>query len=141
VGYNDINLDCPRGKVDNFTVEESNSGNGKLGVKAGLITLPEAVLAGVSTNRHDAYRNYFFDSGSPSGFWTMTPVKTDSNDPYIAVVYGTTINTAYARNGRSNGSPISSGNSNKIRPVVSLIHDTYIVSGEGTKLSPFVLEW
>lgn len=141
VDYHAINLDCPRGKVDNFTVAETSNGNGRTSAKAGLITLPEAVLAGVSTKNHDTYYNYFFDSGSLSYFWTMTPLRTDSNDPYIATIYGTSIDATYARNGRSNGSPISSGNSTKVRPVISLIHDTYVVSGEGTKLSPFILEW
>lgn len=141
VSFSSIELGCPRGKIDNFTAEETSTGNGRLDVKAGLITLPEAILAGVSTNSHNTYFNYFFDSGSLSYFWTMTPVRTDSNDPYIATIFGTSIDASYASNGRSNGSSMNSGNDTRLRPMISLIHNTYIASGEGTKSSPYILEW
>ncbi len=109
---------------DSFTVDEAN-GNGKLTYPVGLITVDEALYAGASTLGGDS-RIYVSTSGAD--YWTMSPSYTfydGAGGTYLTGGLITTGSTNYSR---------------LVRPMVSLKYGAKIVSGEGTKTNPYVVE-
>ena len=126
-------LDCPRGKIDMFTVSTVN-GNGKLKHKIGLPTADELVLVG--TGRKTYLNTYHEVTTLTPAYFTadtqgiMYYDATNSyGKPYTGIkIYGT-------------GQGGDQNSSQQVKPVVALIHNTYVASGDGTIASPYILEW
>ncbi len=66
-------LACPN-KVDAYTVDDTTNGNGALSEKIGLLTVDEAVMAGlvpaISNSSNYLYTNSSYWLGSPFGFYS-----------------------------------------------------------------------
>ena len=106
---------------DKFT-KSTTLGNGKLTKMIGLITSDEAMYAGGATSANNEYYLY-----SGAWYWTMAPSSF-------------TPGRAFVRSVNDEGSLYSDyvGNSNAVRPVVSLKSDA-ISGGSGTAASPFLV--
>ena len=126
-------LDCPRGEIDMFTVSTEN-GNGKLKHKVALPTADELVLVGTGRK---TYLNTYHEitTLTPAYFIADTQgimyydATTSYGKPYTGIkIYG----TGYT--------PDQQG-AQQVKPVVALIHNTYVASGNGTIASPYILEW
>ena len=106
---------------DKFT-KSTTLGNGKLTKMIGLITSDEAMYAGGATSANNEYYLY-----SGAWYWTMAPSSFASG-------------RAFVRSVNDDGSLYSDyvGNSNAVRPVVSLKSDA-ISGGSGTAASPFLV--
>jgi hypothetical protein len=115
-------LDCR--KVDAFTVEESDIGNGKLSHKVGLVTVDELTLSGAVSS--DAYL------ASSTQYWTMSPRSGAS-----AYGFSTSMYTVWS-SGITSSQTASS--TTGYRPVVSLKAGAEVVKGDGTKANPYILK-
>lgn len=110
-------------KNDAYTKDDIINGNGDLTYKIGLLTVDEISYAGgaISSNNFYLYTGKYWSSASPRDF------RTD-----------------YAFNFRvySNGSLGNDGIvvGEGIRPAVSLVSKTSVISGDGTAENPYVVE-
>ena len=132
-------LICPNdndgGKLSKFTVDDTVNGNGNLDYKIGLLTADEMVLAGMAT--YSVYYNNNYDenpvtsylrSNANDYYWTLSPaIFLDG----LAKVWTYTDYAMMDGNG--------DGESDALRPVVSLKSATTISGGNGTASSPFVV--
>jgi hypothetical protein len=140
-------IDCER-KADRFTVN-NNYGNKALTYPVALPTADEYVLAGggyeesyygLDTEDHTNHRVRFDNLGyydapwtynKNTNTWTMTPLHTDTGSYHMAAASPTGLyrTTSYA------------WNKPDLRPVIALIHNTYVAQGDGTLADPYILEW
>ena len=112
---NFTDLSCPN-KIDSFTVNESEHGNGALDYPVGLLTYQEAYLMGSSARTTGSY------------YWLLSP-------NYFT--YGSADgNRVYSSGGLGFDSV---DNSNGVRPAVSLNPGTEYASGDGSVDNPFVV--
>ena len=132
-------LICPKdndgGKLSKFTVNDMVNGNGSLDYKIGLLTADEMVLAGMAA--YPVYTNNNYDKNSVTSYlrsntnyaaWTLSPVGFSGDDASVWLAFA---------DGGLNGGGV--GNSDALRPVVSLKSATTISGGNGTASSPFVI--
>ena len=106
--------------------------NGKLENPIGLITIDEAVLAGLYFTAKNTVNNFL---NTERFYWTMTPylyaVTRYESKAYVYLIYP----AGYVGD-------FSSGfvtNVNGVRPVINLRADVQIVSGDGTASNPYVI--
>lgn len=106
--------------------------NGKLENPIGLITIDEAVLAGLYFTAKNTVNNFL---NTERLYWTMTPylyaVTRYESKAYVYLIYS----AGYVGD-------FSSGfvtNVNGVRPVINLRADVQIVSGDGTASNPYVI--
>ena len=130
---NMLTLTCQRQVVDLYTTSSANNGNKQLKYPIALLTADELALAGSgeSNNRtpstistyssNYSYRSYLESYGIPA--WLMSP--TDKK---------TTMTMSFGLSGASVDS-----SQTYTRPVISLIHDVYVVSGNGTATKPWII--
>ena len=122
---NVINLNCPR-KIDSFTVNESEKGNGALTYPVGMLTKQEALIIG-HTVRHIGWH-----------YWLLSPFDFALRPDKFFNVY-----TSAARNSRINpqGDVIGDNVTSVagVRPVISLKRGIEYLSGDGSENSPFVI--
>ena len=108
------NLTCPN-ELDRFTISVQN-GNGKNGKKVGLLTVGEAHITGKTVlNSKEAY-------------WLMTPATIDNEGVKNFIV---------DENGALATDHVSENHG--IRPVISLVADTKVSTGDGTLTTPYVI--
>jgi len=108
---------------DQFGV--SGNGNGSLLHPVGLLSVDEAILGGypcISDEPHTPFTWLANDN-----FWLMTPITPTQN---FGVCHGN-------MNMRPCWSPLSTNQ--LIRPVISLLPDTRISSGNGTRDNPYIV--
>ena len=95
--------------------------------KIGLLTVDEAIVAGISVNKQNT-SNYLYNEEIKNEYFLMSSAKIDGG-----VYYPFVINT--------NGTIITSTSgllSKGVRPVINIIKNSYI-DGEGTKDNPYIL--
>ena len=118
---------CPQTN-DLFTITTSQHGNKLLTAPIGLLTLDELAYGGgvFSTINNNYYLN------DNTFYWTMTPVAfISASDTYGAHL---------AANDASYTLQYYSNYSLGVRPVINLSSDVEIISGDGTKDSPYVVK-
>ena len=116
-------LECPNIR-DAFTKSAEN-GNGQLGYKVGLITMSEAMLAGVPHWSTEASETNYLYTGQT--FWTISPYMYGASYAGQGIITGTIASTGvYATSG--------------LRPVVTLKAGMNFISGTGLKTSPYIVE-
>lgn len=117
-------LICPDGQ----NVAEATT----LNIKTGLITADEATFAGSGPasdpNGSTAYQNSFLNAGH--NFWTMSPHSIAANGN--ARMFYINANGALANSHVAYADYY-------IRPVITIVNNTYIYSGTGTKEDPWLL--
>jgi len=143
---NKANNDYSRYTVNEHTTSLTNvTTNGDLTYPIGLISADEIVLAGGwngAGTRGNAsfylYHDFGTEIGTHVGWWTMTPKYFKSvRNRYEAGIYLSqenssvhlSLNTQYL------------ADQNVIRPVVNLKSDTIVIEGDGTKETPYQLEY
>ena len=132
-GYNRLytthqpNLTCTN-KNDSFTVNESNTGNGKLTYPVGLLTSDETMLSGmVGGGGYGTWKNYLHNN---SNWWFGTPsYYIDSYDNKASEFL---FNQVGLRSDTVN-------DSTGVRPAISLKHGMKIKSGDGSSIKPYVI--
>lgn len=92
--------------------------------KIGLLSLDEALYAGLSVNGENK-NNYLYNEKN-NNWWTMTSAKIDGENYYPFVI----------RNDGSVASDINANNSQGIRPVINLSFSLK-VEGDGTQENPY----
>ena len=114
---NSTDLSCPN-KIDSFTVNESEHGNGALDYPVGLLTRQEAYLMGTS--------------GRTTGlsYWLLSPYSFDYYGGYARGYYVVSTGTL--------GSDYVDDTVG-VRPAVSLNPGTEYASGDGSVTNPFVV--
>ena len=117
-----ISLTCD--KQDKFSISTS-IGNGKLTYPIALITADEIALAGGRTG----YKNLNFYLRTDNTYNTMSPSRFDSNEGTARVFY------LYPTGALSNWSSVRYAYG--IRPVINLISNVSIKSGDGTMDNPY----
>ena len=115
-------LTCSRA-LDKFTVS-STKGNGKLTYPVGLITSDEAEFAGLNRNSENT-NNYLYSSNP---YWTMTPAYYNGIDAYNFII----------KDGKISECEVNK--ENYIRPVITLKKEAKVKSGNGSIISPYVIE-
>ncbi len=115
---------CPNTN-DLYTVKEATRGNNALTYPIGLITVDEAVYAGLlyGTTENHSY-NYLYNG---QAFWTMSPHYMDTN--------GTA--RVFLINSNNFGGSLVTGQWG-VRPVINLRADVQI-TGSGTSKDPFIV--
>ena len=114
-------LICPQVN-DAFTVNQSSNGNGKLTYPIGLLTVDEAILAGmILSGGRDHYLN------NNAGFWLGTPSYFPS--AFLYLIENGILYNYY-------GSYDDYGT----RPLISLIPGIKILGGDGTSTTPYLVE-
>lgn len=128
--YNDLLVN--RDKVDLYSVDGANSGNGRLSKPTALLTVDEMSFAGSgssSTTNGSAYSdNSYLCSGDH--FWSLSP--------------GLRSNDGRARNFYLHSSGYIDfyyvDVSFDVRPAISLMHHIQVTGGNGTATSPWTIE-
>ena len=115
--------------LSRFT-RSSYNGNGALDYKVGLITADEAAYAGYGLydENTDGSAPVYLSNGGYD-FWTMTPAYFYSYDAYT-----------YQVNTGGIISAVGSSATSYVRPMVALKASTNVVSGNGTRTNPYVVE-
>ncbi len=131
--YNNLNshrplLTCPN-KNDSFTVDEAN-GNGDLTYPTALLTVDEMMLAGASDSGI-ANVDFYLYPGSVVGTFTMSPSYYKADYPWT---YYYMLHSGVLRS-------INSGVSFPVRPSISLIPETLVVSGDGSSENPYIVDF
>ena len=120
---------CPNLSNDGFTVNGSSYGNNKLTNSIGLLTIDEAMYAGVSSSSAVS-KSYIVFPNSPS-YWTMSPAwfaNTYRNADIFRIE-----NTGYVRSvGSDTGGMV-------LKPVITLKSTVKITGGDGTSSNPYTL--
>ena len=111
---NFTDLSCPS-KIDSFTVNESEHGNGALDYPVGLLTIQEAYLMGSSGRTTGSY------------YWLLSPGDFDIS------AFGGVVESAGYLNSYFLDDTIG------VRPAVSLNPGTKYASGDGSVDNPFVV--
>ena len=111
-------------KNDSFTVYESDKGNGKLIYPIGLLTVDEAMLAGMKGGT--ATNDYL----SKSNFWLATPSHASTSTVRMHRTYG---------GGLSYDGLTASYHG--VRPVISLKSGIVAPKGNGSKENPYVVRY
>ena len=139
VRVNQPSVDCPN-KRDSFTKQESATGNGKLTYKVGLMTADELSLAGLlyGTNADTNYLSMPHDQTGKhrwSDSWTMSQINNviDENNVIYTIYWSQQI-------GGNNCGSRGCGDY-RVRPVISMIYDTFVADGDGSTSNPYTLEW
>ena len=114
---------------DRYTVSSAN-GNGVLTYPVGLLTADETVLGGYAWFE-DSTKSYLNNGHL---WWTMSPSLLSANYAYIDVAYSI-LDNVHA--GYTTTSSITTGG---VRPSISLKPGTKIVSGNGTRNNPYIVE-
>ena len=116
---------CPNEARDLFTTGTSSKGNNELTYPIGLITMDEVAYAGGILDK--ANTSMYLTSGND--FWTMSPFRFFGS---FAVLW-TMCNdgSTYNRNVGINGG---------VRPVINLRSGVEIISGDGTKGTPYIIK-
>ena len=131
-------LKCGNSKTDNKLSKFSSSitsdkgyGNGALnGYKIGLLTADEVAYAGGAFGRSN--ESYYLNANaneSSTWWWLMSPSNFDGSAGAWRV---------YSSGILDNGGGV--GNSNAVRPAVSLKSTTNVTGGTGSKSTPFTIE-
>ena len=131
--YNNLNshrplLTCPN-KNDSFTVDEAN-GNGDLTYPTALLTVDEMMLAGASDSGI-ANVDFYLYPGSVVGTFTMSPSHYKADFPWN---YYYMLHSGVLRS-------IDSNVSFPVRPSISLIPETLVVSGDGSSENPYIVDF
>ena len=106
-------------KNDRFTVSDTTVGNGALTNPVGLISADEVVVAGGKPSSANSTYYLYINQD----FWTMTPLGTNA---IVPVLLDGSINLNR-----------SSTNGYGIRPVLNLISEVPVLSGDGSASNPF----
>ena len=128
-----LTLTCPRGTVDLYTTSSANDGNKQLRYPAAILTADEAALAGSGntgsgrTSASDLSSNWsdrsYLKGYNDNYSWLLSPYTSRS---VSVLMYG--------------AQSVELGNNSQyVRPAISLIHDTYVVSGNGTATKPWII--
>lgn len=120
-------------KVDSYTVNESSYGNGLLRRPIGLITIDEALLAGVSRAYNtNVNKRHYLTCGYE--YWTMNPANWLSG-----IGIGFTISGngkfSYRRSVTAAGEYLSG-----VRPVISLGYNAKYGGGNGSQINPYEIK-
>ena len=124
-------LICPNdnngGKLSKFTVNDTEYGNGALSgyAKVGLLTADEIAFAGGTHNTTNS--TYYINGKTNSSYWRiLSPI----------CFYG---NSAYVWGVNHDGSLLDYGHVDDggVRPSLSLVASTKIISGSGTASNPY----
>jgi hypothetical protein len=142
---NQPSVNCPNNERDGFTVS-AERGNGKLTYPVGVLTADESVMAGAheanSSNNWSSATTYLSGSdggiSSVSNFWLMSTSQYGETGWGIS---GRAFLYDFYDNGQTRGDAYQTWNTRWTRPVVALIHDTYIKKGTGRYTDPLVLTW
>ena len=114
-------------KEDNFTVQDTQKGNGALTYPIGLISVDEGAYAGLVFNTYNSYN--YLNTGLES--WTISPTKNETTGIYGLRTWMLGSTGAIVDNHSNN--PYGS-----IRPVINL-KSTVKVIGNGTASSPYIV--
>ena len=109
-----------------YTVSESSKGNHALTYPIGLITADEVVLAGGFGGT--ANRSYYLYNSAY--YWTMSPYFFASTNHATEFMVTTAGNL---------GASDVDGKQVGVRPVINLLADVMISSGDGTTSNPYVV--
>jgi hypothetical protein len=122
-GYYDINkknFDYICSNInDRFSVNGNNT-NKSLNTSVGLITYNEFMLS--KDDKGSTFLN------SKNKYWTMTPAYFNGSDAYNYVV---------------NNNELTASKVNEefgVRPVITIVKDTKIISGDGSNINPYIIE-
>ncbi|MDO4376240.1 MAG: hypothetical protein Q4C33_03595 [bacterium] len=112
--------------ISRFTVDDTVNGNGALDYKIGLLTLDEAMFAGIHSS-NESSKNYLYNNTN-SGWWTMSPLEYYKLEPCMFAIdsLGTLVNSEEMGSGA-------------LRPSLALTSDV-MVTGEGTSDDPYVVQ-
>lgn len=131
-----LSLTCQRGSVDIYSTNNAETGNKQLSHPVSLLTADEAALAGSGYaasygNTSTTSSNYHYNSYLRTGndFWLLSPHGRYSDAASGAF--------RLYRNGYLTYDYVTGGY--EIRPVISLNHQTMIVSGSGTAADPWII--
>ena len=117
--YNKPVLECDD-KLDAFTVNDTKNGNGYLKHPIALITTDEFLLGGLT--RNDSYLG-----NNDSYYFTLTPAYASGTTEGYLFIDGSDI-WAYSTVSRY------------VKPSIVLKPNIEVLSGDGTKLSPYILD-
>ena len=119
-----IDLTCPN-KNDAFTVSDTQNGNAKLTYPVALLTHAETYIAG---NTEYGSTDYYLNTHQ--NWWTMSPYfYYDYGGPYV-----------YSAISNGSGWYTNICYSYSVRPSIVLKHNIEIISGNGEKEQPFIIE-
>ena len=120
---------CPNASNDLFTVK-NNKGNSSLNDPIGLITVDEALYAGLKGDS-----NNYLNIGSQ--YWTMTPRYYDADGYYVSSIYYIS-----SSNISSNGSRFLNNDvwPYGVRPVINLNANVEITGGTGVIGDEYVID-
>lgn len=109
-----------------YACEEINDrlNSEKLSYSIGLITSDEAEFAGLNRNSENT-NNYLYSSNP---YWTMTPAYYNGIDAYNFII----------KDGKISECEVNK--ENYIRPVITLKKEAKVKSGNGSIISPYVIE-
>ena len=118
-------LSCSRGNVDLYHYIPNSDGlYNELKYPVALLTMDEYYFAGIDSYRSSGKYLYTGDN-----FWLLSPYSRNSSG-YSSVYSG----SYYGQDGRG-----TSSTNIYVRPVVSIVHDTFPASGSGTATDPWVI--
>ena len=112
-------LECS--EEDLYTTSESSQGNKALTNPIGLISMDEVWYAGGYQTTNTSYYLY-----TGQHYWTMSPRNYSANTPYMLSI---------ATNGNIGGVAVDKDLG--VRPVINLLSDVTIKSGNGTSSTPY----
>ena len=128
-------LICPNdnngGKLFKFTVSDTTYGNGALSgyAKVGLLTADEIAFAGGAAFMSNA--TYYIKGNTNSNWWALSPDGFYEGSAFVWGVYG--VDSLLG-----SGKVISDYG---VRPSLSLVASTKIISGSGTASNPYIIAW
>ena len=113
--------------LSKFTVKDEKYGNGKLLYKVGLLTSDEIAYAGAVWGKSNT-TYYLYENAYSDMWWTLSPFAKNSMGGAMFTI-STSGNISYD----------TVHYSNALRPAVSLVSGTTIISGTGTSSNPFII--
>ena len=128
--YASPSLICPNdnngGKLSKFTVSDTTNGNGNLTYKIGLLTADEIAFSG---SIYGNYNNssYLQENVGDNYWWTISPYFFSGSGAGVWVVGSGYLGYLYV------------GNTDGLRPAISLVSSTTISGGSGTSEDPYVV--
>ena len=142
--YGDYYENATNRLADKFSAE-SNPGNGLLSKPIGLMTADEVVFAGGKDSNPltSPYAWYYTNKNGnsitgSSDWWTMTPSSFFNNTAYVPRVCGKDA-FGYLAGINVSTSIVNVSTSIGIRPVISLVSNTSVSSGNGTPETPYII--
>ena len=118
--------------ISKFTADDIAYGNGNLQYKVGLLTSDEVVFAGgvaVLTNTTGNNTSYYlYENANSEWWWTLSPFAKNESGAYVFSV---------SKQGQLDGVYVAYNAA--LRPAVSLVSGTTIISGTGTSSNPFIV--